>query len=95
MLLTAILLMALQAKAEPVLPTDDEALGQEQSEVEDQSVAGSVSKDSETVLRDTGERWQHGTTVETHNCGGLVWRMTLRFSLGWPWSLTPIYLSVK
>lgn len=63
MLLTAILLTAPQAKAEPVLPTDDEALGQEQSEVEDQYMAVSVSRDNETAFQDPGERRQHERTV--------------------------------
>lgn len=58
-LLAAILLVALQAKAEPVPPTDDEALGQERSEAEDQLMAISVSMDKESALQDPGERLQH------------------------------------
>lgn len=58
-LLTATLLVVLQAKAEPVPPTDDEAPGQDHSDVEDQLMAISVSMDEESALQDPGERLQH------------------------------------
>lgn len=56
--LTAILLVALQANAEPVPPAANEALGQERSEAEDQLMAISVSMDEENSLQDPGERLQ-------------------------------------
>lgn len=64
-LFTAILLVALQAKAEPVPPAADEALGQERSEEGGQFLDVSAPTDDESALQDPGERLQHARAMET------------------------------
>uniref|UniRef100_A0A5F9DJQ2 Alpha-defensin N-terminal domain-containing protein n=1 Tax=Oryctolagus cuniculus TaxID=9986 RepID=A0A5F9DJQ2_RABIT len=59
-LLTAIVLVALQAKAEPVLPTDEKVLDQEGTDAGDQVMAISFAGAETSALQDPGERIQHG-----------------------------------
>ncbi|XP_062054960.1 defensin-7-like [Lepus europaeus] len=64
-LLTAILLVALQAKTEPVPPKADEAPDQEWSEAGDQVINISFAGDEMFALQDPGKRLQQGRATET------------------------------
>uniref|UniRef100_A0A5F9CH07 Mammalian defensins domain-containing protein n=1 Tax=Oryctolagus cuniculus TaxID=9986 RepID=A0A5F9CH07_RABIT len=55
-LLTAIVLVALQAKAKPVPPSDEEIPDQEQTDAGDQVMAISFAGDEMSALQDPGQQ---------------------------------------
>lgn len=68
-LLTAIVLVALQAKAEPVPPSDDAVPDQEWTDAGDQVMAISFAGAETSALQDLGERLQHGRPTATKEEG--------------------------
>ncbi|MBZ3890087.1 Defensin-5 [Sciurus carolinensis] len=63
-LLTALLLLALQAQAQPLSERNEEAPDQEQSGEENQDVEISFAGAAASALREAGERPQHATGME-------------------------------
>lgn len=63
-LLIALLLLALQTQAEPLLGRAEKVLDQEQLGEDDQDISIFLGGDDSTALQDAGERCQHVRDME-------------------------------